>query len=293
MVEPEPLRVAAGDVELAVDVWRTEGPRRGNVVLGHGSGQTRHSWAATAARLAENGWDAYAYDMRGHGDSTWAAGGDYTLDALCADLGALVATLAEPPSIIGASMSGITAMVAQGERRVPMRSLVLVDITPTTNADGTRRILEFMRAAPDGFASLDDVVDALQTYSPRRARPTSFDGLKRNLRLRPDGRWRWHWDPQYLAVANERLRFLMQDRMTEAARRVDVPTLLVRGKDSDLVSDDDVRTMRELIADARVVQAPAGHMVVGDDNDRFTLEVLDFLERRHAAAIGPRGGADA
>lgn len=278
MVEREPLTVSAGDVDLAVDFWRSSGTHRGAVVLGHGSGQTRHSWAATAERLAGEGWDAYAYDMRGHGDSTWAPDGDYTLDALCGDLRHIVATLDETPAIIGASMSGIVAMVAQGEAIVPMRSLVLVDITPTTNEEGTRRILEFMRAAPDGFSTLEDVVDALQVYNPRRARPAGFDGLKRNLRLGDDGRWRWHWDPQYLAIANERLRFLMRDRMTDAARHVSVPTLLVRGKESDVVGEDDVRTMLDLIADSHAVEAPAGHMVAGDDNDRFTRQVLEFLE---------------
>jgi pimeloyl-ACP methyl ester carboxylesterase len=294
MVEREPFTVRVGDVDLAVDRWHAEGSARGSVVLGHGSGQTRHSWAVTAARLATAGWDAYAWDMRGHGDSTWAPDGDYTLDALCGDLAALVSALDDVPSVIGASMSGITAMVARGESLVPMRSLVLVDIAPTTNEEGTRRILEFMRAAPDGFGTLEEVVDALQEYNPRRARPTGFDGLKRNLRLGDDGRWRWHWDPQYLAIANERLRFLMHDRMTDAARRVDVPTLLVRGAESDVVSEGDAQTMLDLIPDSRVVEAPAGHMVAGDDNDRFTSQVLEFLESEgRAVGDAPGRGADA
>jgi pimeloyl-ACP methyl ester carboxylesterase len=293
MAERESLTVGVGDVDLAVDLWRGAGEHRGTVVLGHGSGQTRHSWAATAGRLAQHGWDAYAYDMRGHGDSTWAPDGDYTMDALAADLTGLVESLDEVPTVIGASMSGIVAMVAEGERTVRIRGLVLVDIAPTTRVEGTSRILEFMLAAPDGFGSLEDVVDALQEYNPRRPRPKSFDGLKRNLRLGDDGRWRWHWDPAYLAAANERLRFHMQDRMSRAASRIDVPTLLVRGRDSDVVAEEDVRTMLELIPGSRAVEAPAGHMVAGDDNDRFTLQVLEFLETAEHAGAAPARGGDA
>ena len=39
---------------------------------------------------------------------------------------------------------------------------------------------------------------AVAEYLPQRPRPKSYEGLKKNLRLSPDGRWRWHWDPRFL-----------------------------------------------------------------------------------------------
>src|ERR1700680_2312857 len=69
----------------------------GVVVLLHGGGKTRPSWARTGERLAASGWTAVALDARGHGDSEWDPGRDYTLDAFVDDLVAFVATLPGPP----------------------------------------------------------------------------------------------------------------------------------------------------------------------------------------------------
>jgi pimeloyl-ACP methyl ester carboxylesterase len=64
-----------------------------------------------------------------------------------------------------------------------------------------------------------------------------------------------------------------------AARRITVPTLLVRGADSDVVSEAGAREMQELIPHAEVVEVPAaGHMIAGDDNDVFTERLSGFLD---------------
>ncbi len=70
------------------------------------------------------------------------------------------------------------------------------------------------------------------------------------------------------------------DQLREAARRVRVPALLVRGLQSDIVSDDGVRSLREMLPALEVVDvAGAGHMVAGDKNDAFSRGVVDFLRR--------------
>ena len=57
-----------------------------------------------------------------------------------------------------------------------------------------------------------------------------------------------------------------------------VPTLMVRGAESDVVSKDGAAELRRLIPGAKEADVPgAGHMVVGDDNDAFSREVLTFL----------------
>ncbi|WP_330256187.1 alpha/beta hydrolase [Nocardia sp. NBC_00565] len=69
------------------------------------------------------------------------------------------------------------------------------------------------------------------------------------------------------------------ERSKRAARRIAGPVLLVRGKESDVVSDDGVAEMRELIPHAQIVDVrDAGHMVAGDDNDIFTANLLDYLD---------------
>ncbi|MCW0212656.1 MAG: alpha/beta hydrolase [Pseudonocardia sp.] len=269
---------AAG--KIVGDRWEATSARRGTALLLHGGGQTRHSWFRTAAALAEHGWTSIALDARGHGDSDWAPDGDYGTDGLVDDLAAVVAELGEPepPLLIGASMGGMTSLMGQGERGDLARALVLVDIVPKVEPDGVRRIMDFMGANPDGFASLDEVADAVRAYNPHRRRPPNPEGLRKNVRLRENGRWYWHWDPAFLRIDSEPRRSTSYERARNAAAAVRVPTLLVRGAQSDIVSDEGVTELLELIPGARHVDVSAtGHMVAGDDNDVFTRTVLDFL----------------
>ena len=268
------------DVPLVADRWQPPArvQSRGSIVMLHGGGQTRHSWRKSGATFAQGGWTVLTVDARGHGDSGWDPYADYSFDALIDDLRRLTATLADVPVVIGASLGGLTALLEAGENPDSMRAVVLVDITPRLERDGAERILEFMSSAPDGFASLEEVSEAIAAYNPHRPRPTSLDGLRKNVRQRENGRWYWHWDPKFLGQSDEATSAQHLDRLEQAARGIKVPTMLVRGRHSDVVSEQGVEEMRALIPHARVEQANAGHMIAGDDNSVFAEHVLDFLE---------------
>jgi non-heme chloroperoxidase len=273
------LEFLSDGVALVGDRWQAES-ERGIVVLLHGGGQTRHSWDATAQRLASAGWTAIAYDARGHGDSQWHPGGEYSLDAFVGDLVALISTFDTPPVLIGASLGGMTALVAVGEHPGLARGLVLVDIVVEVERAGADRILEFLAAHRDGFATLEEVADAVTAYNPVRQRPRNLDGLRKNVRQRADGRWYWHWDPAFLQIADEPRRAARPDRLRAAAGAVQIPTLLVRGAESDVVSDAGVADMLRLIPRAESLVIPAaGHMVAGDDNDVFVAGIETFLSK--------------
>lgn len=266
------------DVRLSAERWDAAPPPRGTMLLLHGGGQTRHSWDKSAARFAAAGWTTYTIDARGHGDSEWAPDGDYEMDALVADLLTVIAQLDTAVVLVGASMGGMTAMVAEGEHPGLARALVLVDIAPRMEPAGVKRIRNFMGSHLGGFASLEEVAEAIHEYTPNRKRATNLEGLKKNVRQREDGRWYWHWDPRFMASGDEPDRHMAVPRLEAAARAVRVPTLLVRGTQSDVVSAEGAAQLRELIPGARVEEAPAGHMVAGDDNDVFAQQVLAFLD---------------
>jgi len=255
-------------------------------ILLHGGGQTRHSWGTTLGALADKGWRAYAVDLRGHGDSAWAADGDYTLDAFAGDVLAIARELGTPPALVGASLGGIASLAAIGEHADEnvARALVLVDVAPRMEEQGRMRIGTFMMEhMASGFGSLDEVADAIQRYNPHRPRPSDLGGLAKNLRER-EGRWYWHWDPEFiggrLGGADETRASLVDPaRLQEAARALTLPTLLVRGRQSDLLSEEGARELLELVPHAQMVDvAGAGHMVAGDRNDAFTKAVVEFLD---------------
>jgi pimeloyl-ACP methyl ester carboxylesterase len=162
-------------------------------------------------------------------------------------------------------------------------TLVLVDVAPRIEQEGRDKIQGFMRAGMRGFDSLEDAADSIAEFIPHRPRPKDLSGLHKNLRQRGDGRWYWHWDPRWITNkegVDGQEGIVNHDRLSDAARNVTIPTLLVRGRMSDIVSDESVRELQELIPHAEVVDvAGAGHMVAGDMNDAFNAAVVDFVER--------------
>ena len=261
-------------LNLVADAWGT--PDSPPVLLLHGGGQTRHAWGGTAQMLASQGRYAVALDMRGHGHSDWALDGDYYIDGFVADLHSVLRHFTQRPVLVGASLGGITSLLTEGEAPESVcTGLVLVDITPRAEPEGVKRIRDFMTSRPDGFTSLDEAADAVAAYIPHRPRPKNLNGLAKNLRLRDNGRYYWHWDPQLMEDNNRRRD---ADRLLDAARALTVPTLLVRGKLSDVVSDATQTEFLEAVPHAKHVDVSgAGHMVAGDQNDAFSKGILEFL----------------
>ena len=255
---------------------------RDPVLLLHGGGQTRHSWSSTARRLAACDHEAWTVDLRGHGESDWAPDGDYSTEAMVADIASVCAVIGRAPVVVGASMGGVVGLMSEGcFQPGRFRALVLVDIATQMEDEGVDRIVAFMSAAPDGFATLQEAADAIAAYRPDRPRPTNLDGLRKNLRRGEDGRWRWHWDPAFLSGSKESRRKRRDPRaLGNAARALRLPTLLVRGRMSDMLSLDGVATFLEQCPHAGFVDiADAGHMVVGDRNEAFTEAVIGFVEK--------------
>lgn len=253
------------------------------VLLVHGGGQTRYAWGNTAMQLAREGWYAVSVDLRGHGDSDWHAEGDYRLSSFGRDLREIALQLPRPPVVVGASLGGLSALVAEGESETPvLAGVVLVDITPRMSLEGVGRILSFMRdKVADGFLSLEEAADAVALYQPQRARPKSLEGLARNLRQDDDGRWRWHWDPRFVTGDHRPHVDSTFERLAVCSQRLKIPTMLVRGRVSDLVTPEAAREFLDLVPHAEFADVGgAGHMIAGDRNDAFNEAVIAFLRRQ-------------
>jgi pimeloyl-ACP methyl ester carboxylesterase len=265
----------AGGIRLAATAWGDEDAPP--VVFLPGGGQTRHAWSAGGRAVAAAGFYALSVDLRGHGDSEWAADGDYAHATVATDLVAISESLGVPPALVGASLGGVAALLAVGESGLPVRALVLVDIVPRSEREGVRRVVRFLAGNEDGFASLEEAAATVQAYKPER--PVDVERLRHNLRLGQDGRWRWHWDPRLMSHQGRHSRDIPA-RMAAASPNVTVPTLLVRGRKSDMVSDEGVAEFRAMIPHAEFVDiADATHMVTGDHNDAFAAAVVEFLSR--------------
>lgn len=280
MAVPVRFEVAPG-ITLVGDSYGDEAAHP--VVLLHGGGQTRHAWGGTARVLGASGFRAIALDLRGHGDSSWAPDADYRLRTFADDLGAIVDQLGQPITVVGASLGGLLSLMAEGESDGPLlASLVLVDVAPRMEREGVTRIISFMTdSVDDGFASLEEAADAIAAFLPHRPRPKDLSGLSKNLRRGDDGRYRWHWDPRFVNRVSGDPSFSKQ-RLDAAAAALEIPTLLVRGRLSDVLSEEAAAEFRQLVPHCDYVDvADAAHMIAGDRNDVFTSAIVEFLNKKN------------
>ena len=270
-----------GGITLVADEWNrdADAARRPAILMLHGGGQNRFSWKNTGQILADEGYHVIALDSRGHGDSDRAPNADYAVETLTADVLQVLDAIEGPVVLVGASMGGLTGiLVADSAGPDKVTGLVLVDVVPRYEKNGSARIRDFMITNIHGFGSLEEAADAVAAYLPYRKKPRSPEGLKKNLRLR-DGRWYWHWDPAFMTAPGDDPE-LRTEKFEHAATDLKVPVLLIRGKLSDVVSPEGVRHFLATVPRAEFVElSNAGHTAAGDDNDAFTDAVVDFVRR--------------
>jgi pimeloyl-ACP methyl ester carboxylesterase len=271
------LTLPGSGLQLVADVAGT--PNAPTLLFLHGSGQTRQSWGRALEEAARRGYRALSLDLRGHGDSDWSPDGQYTLDRFAADVRQAIEHTGGEPIVIGASLGGIIGLLIAASPPPPLRALVLVDIAPRVEMSGAKEVTAFMDSAPNGFDSLEQAADAVAAYLPHRPRPKDTSGLQRNLRLR-NGRYYWHWDPALLQMGRN-ADFNGPNPLEKAARALKIPTLLIRGGRSRVVSETGVREFLEMTPHAEFVDiSNADHMVAGDANDAFNEAVFAFADKQ-------------
>lgn len=272
----ETVRLRGDGLLLAADAFGN--PQAPPVLFFHGGGQSRRSWRGAARKVAEAGYRALTFDLRGHGESEWASDGDYLLDAFARDVERLVDAFEHRVTLVGASRGGQAALVGGSRHPDRVSLIVLADVAPRLNDGGVGRIRGFLFRSLQGFATVDEAADALATHLGQ-SRATDPAGLLKVMRRGADGRLFWHWDP--LTVSPEFLNPPSEGEAIEAAAaRVRSPVVLVRAEHSDVVTDESVRLFHELTPQLLVLEAKGvGHMFTGDRNDAFAATLLDHLAR--------------
>lgn len=260
---------------LALVGERMDASSSPSVLFAHGFGQTRQSWSGAQSALACQGIGSIAWDMRGHGESGRNSDAlHYQAEQFADDVHLLSKQFETKPLLVGASMGGLTGMMVQA-RHEAFAALVLVDVTPRWEIAGVARIMAFMNAFPHGFDSYEHAADVIASYLPHRRERKSSKQLQFLLREH-QGRLMWHWDRRMLTEFVEHSEHL-QDDIREAARQIKVPTLLISGGKSDIVSKHTVEDFLQLVPHALHHHLPdATHMVAGDDNDAFNDTLLNF-----------------
>jgi esterase len=245
------------------------------LVLLHGYTGHSRTWDAFAEPLSGK-YRVLALDLRGHGESQWDPAGNYATREMVADLEAFVAALGlREFALVGLSMGGIVSIGYSGQRPAALARLVLVDIGPEIDKAGLRRINRNVARA-DVFASPEAAF--VQEREANAVPPEAHHRYRVNhgLMRTEDGQWTFRYD-RALRSGVPRDGIGRQEGWQLVAN-IQVPTLLLRGENSDILSAAVAQRMVADIVDCDFqLVAGSGHPIPLDQPQLFIEALQRFL----------------
>jgi len=256
--------------------WASNKPDAPDLVLLHGFTGHARTWDAFAEAMTDR-YRVLALDQRGHGESAWASAEAYGVDEMRADLAAFVAALGlDRFTLLGLSMGGNVAIHFAGGRPAELAALVIVDIAPEVEPAGAGRIQASVRTT-DVFESRDEAFAAARAADSTPPEAHHRHRIEHNLMRTEDGRWTWRYDRALRAPGAVRVRD--PEAGWRAVANIAVPTLLIRGEISDLVSPEIAERMLKANANIRLTTVKgAGHSVPLDQPEGFASACREFLQ---------------
>jgi pimeloyl-ACP methyl ester carboxylesterase len=130
-----------------------------------------------------------------------------------------------------------------------------------------------MRSGVNGFDTLDETAAAIAAYAPHRVHKFNPACLMKVLHEK-EGRWYWHRDPHIIRQEHTKVVATKFIGLLEfAMSNIHVPTLVVRGLLSDVVTQEGIDDIVKRLPDVTVVNVKgAGYMIGGDKNDVFSTQ---------------------
>lgn len=274
-VQPKDQTVTVNGLKLHYLDWGSEGSPV--MVLLHGLRGHARSWDDVSAAMCQD-YHVLALDQRGRGDSDWARDGDYSTMAYVSDLVGFCDALKLAPFIlVGHSMGGRNSMSFASRHSDKLEKLIVVDVGPTLGQAGSQRISREIQSVPEEFDSFEAVV----AYMGQQNRFASDAVLRRRLQYAtkelPNGKMGWRYD---IAIREQRRKGTAPppEDLWPSLPDIACPTLIVRGKETDLLSPEVAQRMVETMPDAKLVEVErAGHMVFEDNPTDFIAAVKNWL----------------
>ncbi len=282
--------VNVGKLNLSYQEWGN--PAAMPIIMLHGFGVSGHMFDEFADRMQDR-YRLIALDQRGHGDSDWSDEGDYTRSAFVSDLEAFRKELGiERFILVGHSMGGLNAVTYTNLYPQHVRALVLVDVGPESAKEGVDNIVRFTRG-PDEL-EFEEFVELAHRFNQRRTLENIRERMRHRLKPTESGKYTWKFDRRFRQPDNG-LRIGSEagnDDSWSLFRGVRVPTLLIRGAESDVLTQEVAERAATEMHQARMIVIPgAGHSVPGDSPDEFTEGVREFLVDLERGDLTPPGSA--
>lgn len=229
-----------------------------------------------------------ALDARGRGQSDFDP--DYKNYNLVTEVGDVLslisAELDRPCIVLGTSRGGLAAMILSAVRPSMLAGVILNDIGPVLEPEGLERIVDYLGIVPEPLETWDDAVAALKATNaddfPGLSETDWLAWAQRTFR-EDDGKPTLDYDLKLrdavLESAGTTPEFWPQFR-----NMADIPTLVLRGENSDLLSAETVDAMRRAKPDLTAVKVKGrGHVPFLDEPESLA-SILSFVDRVDAQA---------
>ncbi len=255
--------------------WPSKRAGAPDLVLLHGFTGHARSWDSFAGAMTDR-YRVLALDQRGHGETSWAPADRYGVADMADDLAAFARALGlKNFSLLGLSMGGMVTMEYAGRKPPELERAVIVDIGPEIVTAGAERIRTGVRES-DIFESRDAAFAAARRANPRPPEAHHRHRVDYSLMRTEDGKWTWRYD-RALRSPNT-LRPRNPESAWKSCANIAVPTQLIRGELSDILSIEVAKRMMETIPDLRFDQVlNSGHSVPLDAPDAFLAAAREFL----------------
>ncbi len=260
-------------LRLAYWAWGEEGAQP--LVLLHGGRDHARSWDGIAEAFAEDHY-VVAPDLRGHGDSAWSPGSEYTTSQYAVDLLTLAEGLGRPVRVICHSFGGQVAFLAAGAYPERFASIVAIEgrvpglfeepgpMTPERFREHVeqRRSLETrqVRRYPDLESAVRRVQEMNPRLSPEQARHIAVHAVRED-----GGELVWKFD-NWARPGVRRDEFTLAE-MRAFVAAIACPVLYVIGEESGVMRGME-RWVEGLAGVRAVVVEGAGHWVHHDQPER-------------------------
>ncbi|MBV9331570.1 MAG: alpha/beta hydrolase, partial [Alphaproteobacteria bacterium] len=247
--------------------WTARRSGAPDLVLLHGYTGHARSWDHFANAMSER-YRVLALDQRGHGETGWAPADRYGVGEMADDLASFVRALGlKNFALLGLSMGGMVAIEYAGRKPEELARLVIVDIGPEIVRSGSERIRAGV-AESDIFESRDAAFAAARRANPVPPEAHHRHRVETNLMRTEDGRYTWRYDRALRRPDSLRIRDA--DAGWKSCAAIAVPTLVIRGARSDILSPETAARMIQTIPDAKLVTVEnSGHAVPLDSPDGF------------------------
>jgi pimeloyl-ACP methyl ester carboxylesterase len=251
-------------------------PNAQTLLLLHGYTGHARSWDSFAEAMSAR-YRVLALDQRGHGQTQWAPPTAYDTSEMVADVDAFVKALGLTNfALLGLSMGGLVSIGYAGKRPAGLAKLVIVDIAPEIDVEGLKRIQAGV-VRSDVFDSIDEAYARARTDNPLPPDDQLRHRVQYSMMRRGDGKFTYRYDRALRDPANPR-KGIPPEEGWRLVANIDVPTLLVRGEISDILSKPVAARMAKAIPNCRLVEvAGSGHPVPLDKPDAFLDAVATFL----------------